>query len=74
MTVWNKAHLRFNRNNGTLTAKGPGNAEANALAPRGEELLKSLPAEVRRKVLEGQFVRVTAEVLDKELIAVRAIG
>ncbi len=72
VTVWNKAQLRFNRNNGTLTAKGPGNAEANALAPRGEELLNGLPAEIRRKVREGQFVRVTAEVLDKELIAVRA--
>jgi len=69
-TTWERARLKFNAGNGTLTAVGPGNAEANALAPRGQELLATLPAEVQRKVRANQFVRVTAKVRGSELIAI----
>lgn len=69
-TIWERARLKFNANNGTLTAIGPNNVEANALAPRGLELLASLPAEVQRMVRANQFVRVVAKVRGTELIAV----
>jgi CRISPR-associated protein Cmr6 len=71
-TVWDRARLKFNSGNGTLTAVGPANAEANALAPRGLELLASLPAEVQRKVRANRYVRVTAKVRGSELVAVEA--
>lgn len=69
-TIWNSARLRFNAKNGTLTAVGPGNVEANALAPRGAELLATLPPDVQRKVKANEFVRVTASVRGTELISV----
>lgn len=68
--VWEKARLRFNRANGTLTAIGPRQAEAHALKPRGEELLETLPPQIRTKVKANEFVRVTATVVGSELIAV----
>ncbi|GAB4484047.1 MAG: hypothetical protein OHK0044_33500 [Burkholderiaceae bacterium] len=68
--TWEKARLRFNGKNGTLTAIGPSNAEAHALAPRGAELLAKLPPDVQRKVRENQFVRVVASVQSGELIDV----
>jgi CRISPR-associated protein Csm5 len=71
-TTWERARLKFNGKNGTLTAVGPNNAEANALAPRGAELLASLPPDVQRKVRANEFVRVTARVRGAELIAVAA--
>jgi CRISPR-associated protein Csm5 len=71
-TVWERARLKFNARNGTLTAVGPNNAEANALAPRGAELLASLPPDVQRRVKANEFVRVTAKVRGAELIAVEA--
>lgn len=72
--IWEKARLRFNRSNGTLTAIGAGQAEAHALKPRGEELLATLPPQIRAKVMSNQFVRVTARVLDGELIGVAPEG
>lgn len=72
--VWQKARLKFSAKNGTLTAVGPRDSQANALAPRGEELLASLPAEVQRKVKANEFVRVTARVRGAELIGVEWAG
>jgi CRISPR-associated protein Csm5 len=69
-TVWEKARLRFNIRNGTLTAVGPGNTEANALAPRGAELLASLPPDLQGKIKRNEFVRITAKVRGAVLIAV----
>lgn len=69
-TVWERARLRFNAKNGTLTAVGPKNTEANAHAPRGAELLTSLPADIQRKVRANEFVHVIAKVRGSELIAV----
>lgn len=73
-TIWEKARLKFNAKNGTLTAVGPESAEANALAPRGAELLASLPPELQRKVKANEFVRVTAKVRGAELMAVEGKG
>lgn len=71
-TVWDKARLRFNAKNETLTAVGPGNVEANALAPRSLELLAALPAELQRRVRANDFVRVSARVVGNELVSVEA--
>lgn len=71
--VWEKARLRFNRANGTLTAIGPNQAAAHALKPRGEELLAALPAHVQAKVKANEFVQVVATVVGGELIAI-ALG
>jgi CRISPR-associated protein Cmr6 len=70
--IWERARLKFNAKNGTLAAVGPGNVEANALAPKGAELLASLPPALQRKVRANEFVRVTAKVRGAELIAVEA--
>jgi CRISPR-associated protein Cmr6 len=69
-TVWARARLNYNRNNGTLTAKGSQNAEAYALGADGERLLSSLPQEVQAKVRANQFVQVRARVRGSTLVAV----
>jgi CRISPR-associated protein Csm5 len=69
-TVWPRARLKYNKNNGTLTAIGPQNAEAHALAPRGEELLSNLAPEVQAKVRAHQFVQVIARIRGSNLLAV----
>ena len=70
VTVWRQARLQYNRQNRTLTAIGPGNARANALDPRGDELLSNLPEEIQQKVRTNQFVRVVARVRSADLIDV----
>jgi len=72
--VWRQARLQYNRQNGTLTAIGPGNARANALDPRGDELLSHLPEEIQQKVRTNQFVRVVARVRGADLIDVGAMS
>lgn len=68
--VWDRARLKFNARNGTLTAVGRDNVEANAISPRGVELLATLPAGVQQKVRANQFVQVAATVRGRELIAI----
>lgn len=68
--VWNRARLKYNAKNGTLTAVGPANVKANALAPEGPKLLATLPPAIQAKVKANEFVRVTARVRGAELIAV----
>lgn len=70
--IWDRARLRFNAANGTLTAIGPKEVEAHALAPRGAELLSGLPPDVQTKVRLNQFIRVVARVRGRELIAIEA--
>lgn len=70
--VWDRARLKFNARNGTLTAVGPGNAEANALAPKGAELLATLPTQMQSKVRANEFVRVAARVVGGELVGVES--
>jgi CRISPR-associated protein Cmr6 len=69
-TVWERARLRYNANNGTLSAVGPGGATANAFAPRGAELLSRLPPEVQQRVRSNQFVQAVARVQGFNLIDV----
>jgi CRISPR-associated protein Cmr6 len=71
--IWEKAQIKFNASNGTLTAIWQGNPQANALAPRGQELLASLPIQLQQKVKQNQFVRVIATVRGNELVAIQAI-
>jgi len=68
---WPGAQIKFNRNNGALTASKDGK-QAIATAPKGKELLDSLPAEIRRKVETNQFARVTAFVAEGKLVKVQA--
>lgn len=61
---WIDVRLTYNRGNKTLTAKKDGKS-AHAMAPRGEQLLNKLPADIRKKVETNQFdkynVRVAAD-------------
>ena len=66
---WPGARLKFNRNNGALTAEKDGRS-AVAVRPKGEELLNCLPPEIRQKVLSNQFVRVTVYVSEGTLVRV----
>jgi len=68
---WPGAQIKFNRANGALTATKDGK-QAIATAPKGKELLDTLPPEVRRKVETNQFVRVTAFVAESTLVKVQA--
>lgn len=69
--TWEKATLTFNRQNGALTATGPGNAKAHALAPSGLAILESLPAAIQQKIKQNQYLRVVAIVCDDKLLAVK---
>ncbi len=66
--AWHGAQLKFNRSNGTLTANKDGQT-ATALAPRGEELLKTLPADIQNKIRTSQFVRMTAYVAEGNVMS-----
>lgn len=67
--AWPDARLKFNRGNGALTAEKNGKS-ALALKPKGEELLSTLPAEIRNKVTNNQFVKVTAYVHQHTLVRI----
>ncbi len=66
---WKGARIKFNRSNGALTVEKDGRS-AVAIAPKGKELLDTLPAEIRQKVMTNQFVRVTAYVSEGTLVRV----
>ncbi|MCX7628203.1 MAG: type III-B CRISPR module RAMP protein Cmr6 [Methylophilaceae bacterium] len=66
---WPGARLKFNRANKALTAEKDGKS-ATAIAPRGEELLATLPADIRKKVETNQFVKVTAYVFNNTLVRI----
>jgi CRISPR-associated protein Cmr6 len=68
---WSGAQIKFNRANGALTVTKDGK-QAVATAPKGKELLDSLPQEIRRKIETNQFVRVTAFVAESTLVKVQA--
>lgn len=67
--LWAGARIKFNRANGTLTLEKNGKS-VNALKPKGEELLNTLPAAIKQKVMTNQFVKVNAYVQDKEVVKV----
>lgn len=70
--LWAGARIKFNRANGTLTVEKSGKA-ANALKPTGEELLNTLPATIKQKVMSNQFVKVNAYVQGKDLVKIEAV-
>lgn len=67
--LWAGARIKFNRANGTLTVEKSGKT-ANALKPKGEELLNTLAPAIKQKVMTNQFVKVNAYVQDKELLKI----
>lgn len=71
-TAWPGARIKFNRNNGALQVEKDGKT-ALALAPKGKQLLDTLPPDLRKKVEANQFVRVTAYVAEGMLVRVEAI-
>ena len=64
---WMGARVKFNRANGTLVIEKTGRT-AIALKPKGEELLNTLPESIKQKIMSNQFVKVNAQVLQKEII------
>ncbi len=68
--LWPRAKLKFNKGNGTLTATGAGNAQAHAHAPRGEEILSSLPQPLQQKVRTNVFLQLTVRVRGSELVGI----
>lgn len=69
--AWEGAQIKFNRANGALTVAKDGK-QAIAVAPRGQEIISSLPQDVRRKIETNQFVRVKAFIAEGVLIRVEA--
>ncbi len=67
--TWSGVRIKFNRANKALMVE-KGGRSATAIAPRGEELLATLPADLRRRIETGQFVRVTAYVSGRDLLRV----
>ena len=70
-TVWDRARLQYNAQNGRLTAFGPKGATAYADAPQGSELFARLPQAVQQRVRTNPYgVRVVAFVRGHDLINV----
>lgn len=67
---WENARIKYNKANGTLTAKGPGGAQAHALKPSGAELFSSLPEHLRRNHDTGKPVKVCAVVSGSRLLRI----
>lgn len=67
---WTGARLKFNAKNGALSVE-KGGQTAIATAPKGAELLASLPAAIQQKVKTNQFVRVNARVAKGSLLSVQ---
>ena len=66
---WEGARPKFNRANGSFTVEKNGQT-AIALAPKGEALLQTLPADMQQKVKTNQFVKLTAYVVEGVLVRV----
>ena len=69
--AWSGARIKFNRGNGPLVVEKDGK-QAIALAPKGKELLDTLPPELWKKVESNQFVKLTAYVAESVLVRVEA--
>lgn len=69
--AWSGARIKFNRGNGALSIEKDGKS-AIAIAPKGKQLLDTLPPELRKKVEGNQFVKVTAYVAESVLVSIEA--
>lgn len=67
--LWEGARPKFNRANGALSVE-KGGKTAIALAPQGQTLLESLPADVQQKIKTNQFVKINARVAEGVLLHV----
>jgi CRISPR-associated protein Cmr6 len=72
-TRWEKARLKFNQSNGTLEASDGKGHSAYAYKPRGAELLGALPADLQRKLKNGQPVHVSATVRGRNLLMIEPL-
>lgn len=70
--AWSGARIKFNRSNGSISVEKDGKT-AIALAPKGKELLATLPPDIRKKVEGNQFIRVTAYVAEDVLVRIEAM-
>ncbi|MDR1889006.1 MAG: type III-B CRISPR module RAMP protein Cmr6, partial [Zoogloeaceae bacterium] len=68
--IWSGARVKFNHRNGALTVEKNGQS-AIALAPKGAELLHSLPVDIQRKIQTGQFVKITAHVAEGTVLRIQ---
>jgi CRISPR-associated protein Cmr6 len=66
---WQSASPKFNRANKSLSVK-KGDKQAIALDPMGEKLLQVLPADLQQKIKSSQFVKLTAYVIDGDLVRI----
>ena len=67
--AWEGARIKFNRGNGSLSVEKSGQT-ATAIAPAGEALLQTLPADLQQKIKTNQFVKLTAYVAEGVLVRV----
>ena len=68
--AWSGAKIKFNRANKSLSVEKDGKT-AVAVQPKGEELLNTLPADTRTRIMGNQFVKVTAFVAEGVLVKVQ---
>ena len=69
--AWSGARIKFNRSNGALSVEKDSKS-AIAFAPKGKELLGTLPPELQKKVERGDFVKLTAYVAESVLVRIEA--
>ncbi|MDR3214569.1 MAG: type III-B CRISPR module RAMP protein Cmr6 [Azoarcus sp.] len=65
---WNGARVKFNAKNGALSVEKSGKT-AIALAPKGEDLLNTLPTAIQQKIKSGQFVKLSAFVAGSVIVS-----
>ena len=68
-TPWERVRTKFNSANKSLSVEKDGKT-AIALAPEGEKLLQSLPADLQQKIKTNQFVKLTAYVAEGVLLRI----
>jgi hypothetical protein len=66
---WESARPTFNRANSSLKVEKNGRT-AIALSPQGEALLNTLPADLQHKIKTNQFIKLTAYVVDNDLVRI----
>jgi CRISPR-associated protein Cmr6 len=67
---WERPKPKFNRANKSLSVETKDGQTAIALAPKGEALLQTLPADMQQKIKTNQFVKITAYVAEGVLLRI----
>lgn len=68
-TPWERVRTKFNSANKSLSVEKDGKTVI-ALAPEGEKLLQSLPADLQQKIRRNDFVKLTAYVAEGVLVRI----